>query len=78
VRLLAGGGVAVERTPTRGAVDRPHELAMLVGDDIGVSGGDRGLESLRERLDRRAVAQVLEALPRLDPDALLLLLMFAI
>ncbi len=36
--------------------------------------GDRGLEPARERLDRRAVAQVLQPLRGRDPDALLLLL----
>ena len=38
----------------------------------------RGLEPLRQRLDRRAVAQVLEPLALGDPDALFLLLMFGI
>ena len=41
---------------------------------LGVAVGDRRLEALCERLDRRAVAEVLEPLARRDPDALLLLL----
>ena len=74
VRLLARGGVAVERAARRGTVDRAHELAMLGRDALGVAVGDGRLEALRQRLDRRAVAEVLGPLPLLDPDALLLLL----
>ena len=47
---------------------------MLGGDGRLVAVGDRGLEPLREGLDRRAVAEVLEPLTAGDPDALLLLL----
>ena len=41
---------------------------------VGVAVRDGGLEALRERLDRRPVAEVLVPLPLLDQDALLLLL----
>ncbi len=57
-----------------GAVDRPHELAVLADDALGVAVGDGRLEALRQGLDRRAVAEVLSPLPLLDQDALLLLL----
>jgi hypothetical protein len=36
---------------------------MLCGNHGIVAVGDRGLEALRERLDRRAIAEVLEPLP---------------
>ena len=44
------------------AVDCPHELAVLRRDEIRVAVLDGAFEALRERLDRRAVAQVLEPL----------------
>ena len=58
-RLLASGGVLVKRATRRRAVDRSHELAMLVRDPLGVAVGDGSLEALREGLDRRSVAEVL-------------------
>ena len=64
----------MESTARRGPVDGAHELQMLRRDALGVPIDGRGLEPLGQRLDRRAVAEVLEALPRLDPDALFLLL----
>ena len=63
------------KSPTCGrAVDRADELAMLGRNAVGIAFRCSDLEPLRERLDRRAVAEVLEALPRLDPHALFLLL----
>jgi hypothetical protein len=63
------------KSPTCGrAVDRADELAMLARNAVGIAFRCSDLEPLRERLDRRAVAEVLEALPRLDPHALFLLL----
>jgi hypothetical protein len=47
---------------------------MLARYLVGIAVGGGSLEALRERLDRRAVAEVLEALPRLNLDALFLLL----
>ena len=61
--------------PLRGGlVDPAHERAVLGGDRVGVAGVDGGLEALRQRLDRRAEADVLHALALGRPDALLLLL----
>src|SRR6185503_10890143 len=74
LRLLAGRGVRVERALRGGAVDPADERAMLRGDRVGVAGLDGGLEALGQRLDRRAVADVLVPLASGDPDALLLLL----
>ena len=45
-RLLARSGVAVERAARRGAIDRPHELAML--------GGSRARRRRRRRPPRGA------------------------
>ena len=56
-------GAAVFRwsAPLRGRlVDPAHELEVLGGDRLRVAVGDRGLEPLRQRLHRRAVAEVLE------------------
>jgi len=64
----------MESATCRCPVDRAHELTMLARDEIGITVRGCRLEPLRERLDRRAVAEVLETLPRLDPDALALLL----
>src|SRR5262245_65733803 len=72
--LLAGRGVRVQRAFRGGAVDPPDERAVLGGDRVGVSGLDGDLEALGQRLDRRAVADVLVPLAAGDPDALLLLL----
>ena len=47
---------------------------MLALDRRGVAAFGGGRETLRQRLDRRAVAEVLEPLLGGDPDALLLLL----
>ncbi len=47
---------------------------MLGRDPLRVAVGDRGFQALRQRLDRRPVAEILEALARLDPNTLLLLL----
>jgi hypothetical protein len=47
---------------------------MLGLDAFGVAVLDRPLEPLRERLDRRPVAEVLEPLARRRLDTLLLLL----
>ena len=51
-----------------------HELEMLRGNAVGIAVGDGRLEALRQRLDRRAVTQILAPLALLDPDALALLL----
>jgi putative peptidoglycan lipid II flippase len=64
----------MQRAARRSPIDRPDELAMLGGHALGVPLARGRLEPLRERLDRRAIAQVLEPLPRLDSNALLLLL----
>ena len=72
-RLLACCGVEMERAALRGAVDRAHEVAVLAGDALAVAVGDSRLEALRQGLDRRPVAEVLDPLPLLDQDALLLL-----
>ena len=74
VRLLPRGGVRGGAHRADGAVDRPHELAVLRRDEVGVPVGNRGLETLCQGLDRRPVAEVLDSLPLLDQDALLLLL----
>ena len=55
-------------------VDRADELLVLGGDHARVAVGNGGLEPLGKRLDRRAVAEVLEPLTRRDSDTLLLLL----
>ena len=47
---------------------------MLGRDPLGVALDSCGLEPLRQRFDRRPVAEILDALPRLDPNPLLLLL----
>src|SRR6266576_652417 len=74
LRLLARGGVAVERPAGGRLVDRAHELAMLCGSTLLVPFGDRSLQALCQGLDRRAVAEVLEPLPSRGPDTFLLLL----
>src|SRR6266516_2236540 len=74
LRLLASGGVAVERPAGGRLVDRAHELAMLRGSALLVTVGDRALQALRQGLDRRAVAEVLEPLPSRGPHTFLLLL----
>src|SRR5206468_4417537 len=74
VGLLAGGRVSMQRPAAGGSIDRPHEHAVLVRDELGIPARDCGLETLRQRLDRRPVAKILHSLPLLDPDALLLLL----
>ena len=78
LRLLAAGGVRVQRALRGGLVDPAHERAVLGGDRVGVARVDGGLEALRQRLDGRAEADVLHALALGCPDTLLLLLMFGI
>src|SRR5215211_7789871 len=74
LRLLAGGGVLVDRATRGRSVDRAYELLVLGLDRGCITVRDGALEPLRERLDRRAVAKVLEPLARRDADTLLLLL----
>src|SRR5207253_2060980 len=74
LRLAAGGGVAMESAARGSLVDPAHELAMLLVDLRLVPAVDRSPQALRQRLDGRAVAEVLQPLPRCEPDALLLLL----
>jgi len=64
----------MEGAACRGTVDRADEFPVLSRNAVGVAIGSRSFQPLGERLDRRAVAEVLEALSRLDPNALLLLL----
>jgi hypothetical protein len=64
----------VEGTPGRRAIDRADELPVLGCNPFRVTVHGRGLQSLRQRLDRGAVAEILEALTRLSPYTLLLLL----
>lgn len=71
--LLAGGGIPMQCAASRRTIDRANQLTMLARDALRVPVTGRGLEALGQRLYRRAVAQVLEPLTRLDPNALLLL-----
>jgi len=64
----------MQRATGRRAIDGADELSMLGRDALGVAFAGGDLEPLRQRLDRRAVAQVFQMLSRLDPNALLLLL----
>jgi hypothetical protein len=57
-----------------GLVDHAHELTVRRLDRLGLAVGHRSLETLRQRLHRRAVAEVLHPLTAGDDDALLLLL----
>ena len=70
--LRAAG--SVNRPARGGAVDPALELEVRARDLVGVALLDSRREAPREGLDRRAVAQILEPLPRRGPDALLLLL----
>ena len=72
LRLLAGGGVPVDRAAGSRPVDHADELAVL-GLDVRALIHGRA-QAPRQRLDRRPVAQVLEPLAGGDTDALLLLL----
>src|SRR5581483_1534048 len=72
--LLPRRRVRVQRSARGRPVDHAHESAVLLGDPGGVALLDRGRKALRQRLDRRAVAEILRSLPLGDPDALLLLL----
>src|SRR5712691_891656 len=74
LRLLARRGVPVERTARGRAVDRADEFAVLRRDPLRVAVRGSRLEALRQRLDGRAVAEVLEALTSLSPYTLALLL----
>src|SRR3954466_9369681 len=74
LRLLAGGLVPVDRPARGGPVDPALELEVLARHLVGVAVLDRGAQAPGHGLDRRAVAEVLEALPRRGPDTLLLLL----
>src|SRR3954453_22482653 len=60
-RLLAPGGVGVQRAALDGLVDQGHELAVLGRDLPVVAGGHGGLEAPEIRLDLRRVMAVLEA-----------------
>src|SRR5439155_22731082 len=73
LRLLARGGIPMKCPPGRRPVDRAHELAMLGDRTLLVALGNGSLQASRQRLDRRAVAQVLEPLASCGPDALFLL-----
>jgi hypothetical protein len=63
----------VQRAARDRAVDQPDEVAVLRLDSRRIALADRRRQPFRERLDRRAVAEVLEPLLGRDPDALLLL-----
>ena len=65
--------VPVQRAAGDRPVDQLDEAAMLGLDRVGVAVLDRRREPLRQRLDRRAVAQVLEPLVGGGTNALLLL-----
>ena len=73
LRLLARGGVAMQCATGRGLVDPAHELAVLGCDLVLVAVVYSRAEPAGQGLDRRGVAEVLEALLRRDPHALLLL-----
>src|SRR3954447_2734983 len=74
LRLAPRGRVLVQRAAGGRSVEHPHELGVLGRHLLAIAVLDGGLEALRERLDRRSVAQVLEPLTGGRPDALLLLL----
>ena len=74
LRLLARGRVLVERAVRCGAVDPPLQRRVLVRDLILVAGLDGSLQPPRDRLDRRAVAEVVQPVLGGGSDALLLLL----
>src|SRR5438132_8211278 len=74
LRLLAGGGVLVDRVSSGGAIEQHRQAAVGISHRLGLAGLDRLVEAAKQRLDLRAVAQVLEALARRQPDPLLLLL----
>ena len=74
LRLLAGGGVPVQRAASGGLVDPADERAVLLGDPSLVAVVHGRLQAAREGLHRRGVAEVLEPLLGRGPDALLLLL----
>src|SRR5438067_2614585 len=63
----------MERAARDGAIDPLHERAVLALGGGVVVALDGCSETLRQRLDRRAVAQVLQALLARDADPLLLL-----
>src|SRR5881394_1846959 len=62
LRLTARGSVAVHRAAGGCAVEPADELTVLGGDAVLVAVLHRSLETLGERLGRRAVVQVLEPL----------------
>src|SRR5206468_1994648 len=71
--LLAGGCVPVESAARRRPVDATDELGVLGGDLLGVALVDRVTKAPCQRLDGRAIAQILEPLAGGGADALLLL-----
>src|SRR5215217_5965291 len=66
--------VPVQRSACHSSVDQPHEVAVRRLDRRRVAALGSRREALRQRLDRGAVAEVLEPLLARDTDALLLLL----
>jgi hypothetical protein len=64
----------MESAARRCAVDPADELTVLGLDTLLLARGDGRFEPSRERLDRGAVAEVLEPLAGGGADALLLLL----
>ena len=74
LRLLARRGVPVDRAAGGRPVDPALKLGVLGRDLVLVAGLDRSLEPARDRLDRRAVAEVVHAVVRGGSHALFLLL----
>ena len=72
--FLRAPALLVQRAARDRLVDQADERLVLRLDRLGVALGCDRREPLRQRLDRRAVAQVLQPLFGGDPDALLLLL----
>ena len=64
----------MERAARSRAVDPPLQIHVRSANGVGVAVCDGTLETARERLDRRAVPEVLEPLPRGASNPLLLLL----
>ena len=74
LRLLARCGVAMDRVVAGGAVDQRLQASMGRSRELRLAGVGLALEATVERLDLRAVAQILEPLPRGCPHPLRLLL----
>src|SRR6185312_17532849 len=73
-RLAPGGRIAMDRPPGGGSVDQGDQPAVGCVDLLRIARLDSLVEASEERLDLRAVAQVLEALARRRSHSLGLLL----